>query len=215
MPNGLEATQGTAAVEATALPIPLDVAPVARPMEARDGAAELAARVAALEAKVAELDVRAPRNKATIIVFSGDMDKVLAALVIATGAAAMGMEVALFHTFWGLMPLRKGRKVDGKNLLEGALQYLTPAGIGKLSPSKLAMMGAGARVFRKLMKDKEVQSPEELLALARETGVRITACTMSMDVMGIGEDELMDGLQFGGVAAYLADAAESKVTLFI
>jgi peroxiredoxin family protein len=176
---------------------------------------ELAARIAALEAKVAELDLRAPKNKATIVVFSGDMDKVLAALVIATGAAAMGMEVALFHTFWGLMPLRKGRKIEGKNLLESALQYLTPAGIGALNPSKLSMMGAGAMVFRKLMKDKEIQSPEELLALAREMGVRITACQMSMDVMGIREDELVDGLEYGGVGAYLGDAAESKVTLFI
>lgn len=205
MANGLDATNGTA----------VRIHPHRPEARPADGAGELAARIAALEAKVAELDLRAPRNKATIVVFSGDMDKVLAALVIATGAAAMGMEVALFHTFWGLMPLRKGRKLDGKNLLESALQVLTPAGMGSLGPSKLAMLGAGARVFRKLMKDKDVQSPEELLAIARETGVRITACTMSMDVMGIGEDELVDGVQFGGVGAYLADASESKVTLFI
>lgn len=177
--------------------------------------ADLAARIVALEEKVADLDLRAPKNKATIVVFSGDMDKVLAALVIATGAAAMGMQVSLFHTFWGLMPLRKGRKIEGKNLLESALQYMTPAGMGDLNPSKLSMMGMGAKVFRKLMKDKEIQSPEELLALAREMGVEITACQMSMDVMGIQEEELIDGLRFAGVGAYLGDAAESKVTLFI
>jgi peroxiredoxin family protein len=186
-----------------------------REEEQAPSAADLAARVAALEAKIEDLDRRAPKNKATIVVFSGDMDKVLAALVIATGAAAMGMEVALFHTFWGLMPLRKGRKIEGKSLLETALQYLTPVGMGDLNPSKLSMMGAGAKVFRKLMREKEIQSPEELLALAREMGVRITACQMSMEVMGIREDELIDGLQFGGVGAYLGDAAESKVTLFI
>jgi peroxiredoxin family protein len=179
------------------------------------GLATLEARVRALEAKAAELDQRAPKNKATIVVFSGDMDKVLAALVIATGAAAMGMEVRLFHTFWGLMPLRKGRKIEGKNFLQTALQYLTPAGPGELSPSKLAFAGAGAKIFRKLMKDQGVQAPEELLALARETGVKITACQMSMEVMGIHEDELIDGIDFAGVGAYLGDAAESKVTLFI
>ena len=85
-----------------------------------------------------------------------------------TGAAAMGMEVALFHTFWGLMPLRKGRRFEGKGFLEGALQVLTPAGMGALSPSRLSMFGAGAKVFRRLMKQKEIQSPEELLARLRD-----------------------------------------------
>ncbi len=185
------------------------------PPEEAASAAALAERIASLEAKVAELDRRAPKDKATIVVFSGDMDKVLAALVIATGAAAMGMEVALFHTFWGLMPLRKGRRFEGKGFLEGALQVLTPAGMGALSPSRLSMFGAGAKVFRRLMKQKEIQSPEELLALAREMGVKISACQMSMDVMGIVPEELIDGLEYAGVGAYLADAAESKVTLFI
>jgi peroxiredoxin family protein len=177
--------------------------------------AALEARVAALEAKLRELEPRTVSNRVTIIVFSGDMDKVVASLVIATGAAAMGMQVSLFHTFWGLMPLRKARSFRGKNLLQNALQVMTPAGMGHLSPSKLAFAGAGAKIFRKLMRDEQVQSPEELFQLAREMGVKVMACQMSMDVMGIRQDELLDGLEVAGVGAYLADAADSRVTLFI
>ncbi len=182
----------------------------------RDAAQEvLRARLAALEERVARLEPRTVSNRATIVLFSGDMDKVMAALVIATGAAAMGMDVSLFCTFWGLTALRRGRKLEGKGVLEKAFQLMTPAGIPEMSPSRLSFGGAGARIFRKLMRDKNVQSPEELFALAREMGVKLLACQMSMDVMGIGEDELIEGIPVAGVAAYLADAADSKVTLFI
>jgi peroxiredoxin family protein len=176
--------------------------------------ADLAARIALLEQRLA-LEPRVASNRTTIVLFSGDMDKAMAAYVIATGAVAMGMEASVFHTFWGLNVLRKGRKLAGKHTLERALQLMTPAGIDHLSPSKLSFGGAGAKIFRKLMRDKDVQTPEELLAMARELGVKLTACQMSMDVMGIGEDELLDGIPVAGVAAYLADAADSRVTLFI
>lgn len=176
---------------------------------------DLKARLAALESRLDRLEARQLRDKVTLVVFSGDLDKVMAALVIATGAAAMGLEVAIFHTFWGLMPLRRNRSIEGKGLLESALNLLTPAGLGELSPSRLAMAGAGARIFRKLMAEKGVQSPEELFSLARELGVRIIACEMSLDVMGISPQELVDGVEVGGVAAYLAEAADSRVTLFI
>ncbi len=182
---------------------------------AASGADDLRARLAELEQRVARLEPRTVSNRATIVLFSGDMDKTMAALVIATGAATMGMEVSIFCTFWGLMALRRGRRLDGKGLLEKALQVMTPVGIPQMNPSRLAFGGAGARIFRKLMRDKNVQSPEELFALARELGVKLLACQMSMDVMGIREDELIEGVPVAGVAAYLADAADSKVTLFI
>jgi peroxiredoxin family protein len=201
---------------------PAEASPVARPAlpippgDARSpGEDALAARLAELEERVARLEPRTVSNRATIVLFSGDMDKTMAALVIATGAAAMGMEVSMFCTFWGLSALRRGRKLDGKGALEKALQLMTPAGIQQMSPSRLAFGGAGARIFRKLMRDKNVQMPEELFALAREMGVKLLACEMSMDVMGIGADELIEGIPVAGVAAYLADAADSKVTLFI
>ena len=172
-------------------------------------------RLEGIHDALSRLEQRTVSNKATIVVFSGDMDKVLAGLVIATGAAAMGLEVSMFHTFWGLMPLRKGRKYEGKNFLEKMMQLMTPAGMGELDPSRMSFAGAGAKLLRRMMKDAEIQSPEEMMELAREMGVKFVACGMSMDVMGIHEDELVEGVQVGGVAAYLGDAADSKVTLFI
>jgi peroxiredoxin family protein len=172
-------------------------------------------RVARLEEQFRGLAGRTVSNRATIVVFSGDLDKVFAGLVIATGAAAMGLEVSMFHTFWGLNALLKRRKLRGKKLLEKAMSVMTPAGLGNLNPSKLSFAGAGAAIFRKMMKDKGVQSPEELFALARELGVKVLACEMSMEVMGIRREELIDGIAVAGVGAYLGDAADSKVTLFI
>jgi peroxiredoxin family protein len=165
-----------------------------------------------------ELDALRERtvgNRATIVVFSGDLDRVMAALVIATGAASMGMEVSMFFTFWGLSVLKKERQLGGKNVLEKAFSVMTPAGIGGLGVSKMNFAGAGALMLRKMMKDKDVASVEELFAMAREMNVRLVACTMSMDVMGVKESELIDNLEFGGVATYLGDASDSKVTLFI
>ena len=154
-------------------------------------------------------------NRATMVVFSGDLDRVMAALVIATGAASMGLEVSMFFTFWGLSVLKKERRLGGKNLLEKAFSVMTPSGIRGLGVSKMNFAGAGALMLRKMMKDKDVASVEELFAMAREMGVRLVACTMSMDVMGVREGELIDNLEFGGVATYLGDATDSKVTLFI
>jgi len=166
-----------------------------------------------------ELDALRERtvgNRATIVVFSGDLDRVMAALVIATGAASMGMEVSMFFfTFWGLSVLKKERQLAGKNVLEKAFSVMTPPGIGGLGVSKMNFAGAGALMLRKMMKDKDVASVEELFAMAREMDVRLVACTMSMDVMGVKESELIDHLEFGGVATYLGDASDSKVTLFI
>jgi len=168
-----------------------------------------------LKEELNALRERTVGNRATMVVFSGDLDRVMAALVIATGAASMGMEVSMFFTFWGLSVLKKERRLTGKNLLEKAFSVMTPAGIGSLGVSKMNFAGAGALMLRKMMKDKDVASVEELFAMAREMGVRIVACTMSMDVMGVKESELIGNLEFGGVATYLGDASDSKVTLFI
>jgi len=165
-----------------------------------------------------ELDALRERtvgNRVTVVVFSGDLDRVTAALVIATGAASMGLAVSLFFTFWGLSVVKKERRLAGKNVLEKAFSVMTPAGIGGLGVSKMNFAGAGALMLRKMMKDKDVASVEELFAMAREMGVRMVACTMTMDVMGVREEELIDGMELGGVATYLGDASDSKVTLFI
>lgn len=173
-------------------------------------------RLEQLEEEVKRLAPRTVSNRATLVVFSGDMDKVLAGLVIATGAAAMGMEVSMFHTFWGLNSLRKkGAKVEGKDVIEKAMASMMPAGLDSMTPSQMSFAGLGAKLFRHRMQKNGVQSPQEFFDLARELGVKFIACQMSMEVMGIRKEELVDGIDVGGVAAYLGDAADSKVTLFI
>ena len=135
--------------------------------------------------------------------------------IVQEGMAAMGMEVSMFFTFWGLSAIKQNRSVSGKSLPEMMMALMTAGSSKELSPSKMAFFGAGSVMLRQMMKDKDVQSLEDMMALAKELGVRIVACEMSMDVMGVREDELMPGCDLGGVATYLADASKSKVTLFI
>ncbi len=177
---------------------------------------QLAAVKADLTRAIDEVRERTVDNRCTIVVFSGDLDKVLASFVIATGAAAAGLDVSMFFTFWGLSVLKKpGARGSRKNLKERMFAAMTANGTLSLGTSKLNYFGMGARMLRSMMKDKDIASLEELMALAREAGVKMIACTMSMDAMGVSQEELEDGLEYGGVAAYLADAAQSRVTLFI
>jgi peroxiredoxin family protein len=152
----------------------------------------------------------------TIVVFSGDLDKAIASFIIANGAAAMGKKVTMFFTFWGLNILRKEEQVRvNKGLMDRMFGMMMPRGSKKLGLSKMNMGGIGARLIRKVMKDKNVSSLEELIDQARGNGVRLVACNMSMDVMGIKREELIDGIEVGGVAAYLGEAEKSNVNLFI
>ncbi|MFZ5651612.1 MAG: DsrE/DsrF/DrsH-like family protein [Bacillota bacterium] len=154
--------------------------------------------------------------KKTIIVFSGDLDKVMAAFVIANGAAAMGDEVTMFFTFWGLNTLRKPEKVSvKKSFLQGMFGMMMPRGAERLGISKMNFGGMGASMMKLVMKQQNVTSLPDLIQTAREQGIKMIACTMSMDVMGIREEELIDGLEFAGVATYLAEADEANVNLFI
>jgi peroxiredoxin family protein len=155
-------------------------------------------------------------SKKTIIMFSGDMDKAMAGLIIANGAAAMGDEVTMFFTFWGLNILRKAEPVPvKKSFLEKLFGWMMPRGTEKLGLSKMNFGGMGAVMMKKIMKDKKVSSIQELIESARELGVRMIACTMSMDVMGLRKEELIDGLEYAGVASYLGEADEARVNLFI
>lgn len=156
-----------------------------------------------------------PKGK-TMVVFDGDMDKALAAFIIANGAVAMGSPVTMFFTFWGLNILRKPekRKVE-KSLIEKMFGAMMPRGAGKLKLSKMNMGGMGTRMMKKVMADKNVDSLEKLMNQAMKNGVKLVACTMSMDVMGIRKEEIIDGVEFAGVATYLGDAENSNVNLFI
>lgn len=156
-------------------------------------------------------------NDKTIIVFSKDLDKVLAAFVIANGALAMGRKVTMFFTFWGLNALRKPEQVSGlgKNLIEKAFGWMMPRGSGKLTLSSMNMGGLGALLIRGLMKQKNINSLEEMITMAIRGGATIVACQMSMDLMGIRREELIDGVQVGGVASYLEAAEKADSNLFI
>ena len=159
--------------------------------------------------------VETPQGK-TIIVFDGDMDKVLASFIIANGALAMGRPVTMFFTFWGLTALRKtDRRPIKKKFMEKMFDRMLPRGPGKLKLSKMNMGGIGTAMMRSIMKDKNIDSLEELMKKAMDAGVKIIACSMSMVVMGIREEELIDGVEIGGVGTYLGEAEESNVNLFI
>lgn len=152
----------------------------------------------------------------TIIVFSADLDRVLASFIIANGAAAMGRPVTMFFTFWGLNVLRKANKQKvKKSFMESMFGAMMPRGTSKLKLSKMNMGGMGTAMMKKIMGDKNVDSLETLIRKALNSGVKLVACTMSMDIMGIKKEELIDGVELGGVGAYLGEAEESNVNLFI
>jgi NADPH-dependent 2,4-dienoyl-CoA reductase/sulfur reductase-like enzyme/peroxiredoxin family protein/rhodanese-related sulfurtransferase/TusA-related sulfurtransferase len=152
----------------------------------------------------------------TIVVFSNDFDKAMAAFIIANGAAAMGSKVTLFFTFWGLNLLRRAEAAQvKKNIVEKMFGMMMPRGAGKTKLSKMHMAGMGTKMMQGIMKSKNVSSLTELIENARDAGVNMVACTMSMDLMGIKEEELIDGVQKGGVAMYLAKAETADTNLFI
>ena len=156
------------------------------------------------------------KNNKTMVVFSGDLDKAIAAFIIANGAVAMGSKVTMLFTFWGLNILRKPEKVSvKKGLIDSMFGFMMPRGSKKLKLSNMQMMGMGAKMIRMVMKNKNVSSLEELIKSAMDSGVEVVACSMSMDVMGIRQEELIDGVKIGGVGYYLGEAEDSNVNLFI
>ena len=155
-------------------------------------------------------------NDKSIIVFSGDLDKAIASFIIANGAAAMGRKVHMFFTFWGLNILRKSERVSAKKDWIGKMfGRMMPRGSQRLKLSKMNMGGIGSKMIRSVMRNKNISSLEDLMQEAIRNGVEITACSMSMDVMGLSREELIDNIKVGGVASFLASAEESDASLFI
>lgn len=186
---------------------------VARRVEER--LAPLRAEIAAMGDRLGHAEERTVSNRATIVVFSGEMDNLMAAFIIATGAAAMGLDVSMYFTFWGLTALRKERRFAGKSLPEKMVAAMLPSGPGAVATSRLNMMGIGPQFFKLLMRQRHVSTLPDLVGTAREMGIKMVACQMSMGVMGVKPEELIDGISFGGVATYMEDASDSKLTLFI
>jgi len=156
------------------------------------------------------------KEKTTIVLFSGDLDKAIAAFIIANGAAAYDHDVTIFFTFWGLNTMRKDEVVHvKKNWLEKAFGWMMPRGANKLGLSKMNMLGMGPNMIKHVMKKHNALSLPQLIELAQEQGVKLVACTMTMDLLGLQKEELIDDMEFAGVAAYLGDATQAKVNLFI
>ncbi len=155
-------------------------------------------------------------NGKTFVVFSGDLDKTIAAFIMANGAAALGREVTMFFTFWGLNILRRPEKVRvAKTPIGRAFGAMMPRGTKKLGLSRMNFLGAGAKMIRAVMKRNGISSLEELIDQARAHGVRLVACQMSMEIMGITPAELVDGVELGGVATFLGSGEKSDMSLFI
>lgn len=177
-----------------------------------------------IEAQIKELKDRMSRmesgtqDQLSMVVFSGDLDKILAAMIIATGAAAYDMKVKLFFTFWAISALRDPEKSGkGKNFMEKMFGVMLPKGAGKVKLSKMNMGGMGTSMIKGIMKKHKVASLDEMFKTAGEIGVEINICEMSMNLMGFKREEMIDypGMTVCGVATFLSDAQESKIQLFI
>ncbi|MDY0234914.1 MAG: DsrE/DsrF/DrsH-like family protein [Gudongella sp.] len=156
------------------------------------------------------------KKEKTMVVFSGDLDKAIASFIIANGARAMENEVTMFFTFWGLNILRRPEPISvQKDFMANMFSKMMPRGSKKLSLSKMNMAGMGPKMIRKIMDKHNISSLEELMKIGIDSGIRIVACQMSMDLMGITKEELIDGIEIGGVATYLDAADGSNVNLFI
>jgi peroxiredoxin family protein len=156
------------------------------------------------------------KKKTTIVLFSGDYDKAMAAYIIANGAAAYDHEVTIFHTFWGLNALRKDEeiKVD-KSFMEKLFGKMMPRGAEKMGLSKMNFAGFGPKMIKDVMKKHNAMTLPQLIEMAQDQDVKLVACTMTMDLLGLKQEELLEHIEYAGVAAYLADAEIGQVNLFI
>lgn len=156
------------------------------------------------------------KNGATLVVFSGDLDKAIASFIIATGAASMGKEVTMFFTFWGLNVLKRKDKPNvSKDTMEKMFDFMLPSHSGKLPLSQMNMGGMGPKMINQIMKKNNVDDLDTLIKNAINMGVKVVACAMSMDLMGIKKEEFIDGVEIGGVASYLGATEDSGLNLFI
>jgi CoA-disulfide reductase len=156
------------------------------------------------------------KNGATLVVFSGDLDKAIASFIIATGAASMGKEVTMFFTFWGLNILKRKDKPNvSKDTMEKMFDVMLPSHIGKLPLSQMNMGGMGPKMINQIMKKNNVDDLDTLIKNAIDMGVKVVACAMSMELMGIKKEEFIDGVEIGGVASYLGATEDSGLNLFI
>jgi peroxiredoxin family protein len=175
---------------------------------------DLELRVANLESKLAELEPRIPENKVSIILLSGDFDKAMAAFFMANGAAAMGMQVTMFFTFWGCTVIKKGRKLKGKKFMHKMVNLMLPGSSKDLAPSRMSFGGIGRKLFNVMMKGN-MSSLEEQIELAKEAGITFQVCSPSLAIMGFDADEWVVPVDVCGVAAMYDTALHARTAYFI
>lgn len=175
---------------------------------------DLALRVATLETELADMRERVPENKVSIILLSDDFDKAMAAFMMANGAAAMGMEISMFFTFWGCSVIKKGRKLKGKKFSHKLINLMLPGSSKNLAPSRMAFAGLGRKFFNHMM-DGEMASLEEQIELAREAEITFQICAPSLGLMGFDDDEWVVPVEICGVAAMYGTALKARTAYFI
>jgi peroxiredoxin family protein len=182
-----------------------------------DASVEPDQRLTDLIRRIEALEERMPEDQVAIGVMSGNLDSTIAAFIIACGAAAYDMEVELFFTFWATAALRDPKKKVKKGMLDRMFGWMLPSSSRKLPLSKMQMAGIGPKMIRKVMQMRGAKSLEELMAEAGELGVRIKVCTMSMDIMGIQREELIDypHMEFVGVGTFVDVFSNSKQCWFL
>ena len=155
-------------------------------------------------------------DKLVIFAWSGDLDSLWPTLILSTTGAAMGMQTTVFFTFWGLFPLVKNEvRITGENWMQKMLSLMNRGGTEHLKLSKMNVAGAGPAMMRKLAQDHKVASPQELLGIARDLGVRLIPCQMTMDLLGLKREDLIDGLEEPAGATTALLEAKDAITLFI
>ncbi len=178
---------------------------------------ELEKRIESLEKEIEVLKANQPKDQFCMVVMSGDMDKLIASFIIATGAAAMYERVVMFVTFWAIPFFKDPNKKVRKDLISKAFEVMLPKNTKGLKLSKMNMFGIGPLIIKNLMKKHNVKTLSELIRVAGEMGVEIYLCQMSMDLMGYKWEEIIDypNIKTAGVAKFVAEAAKSKATIFI
>lgn len=182
-----------------------------------DNIQELTDKIGQLEKRLSAVEANAPNDKLAMVVMSGNMDKLLASFIIATGAAAMFEEVVMFFTFWAIPALKDPKKTVSKKAISKMFELMLPKGAADTKLSQMNMGGMGKALIKSIMKKHNVMSLDQLMKVAADSGVQIYVCQMSMDLMGYKMEEMIDypNLKSAGVAKFLGEASKSKVTLFI
>lgn len=171
--------------------------------------------VTSLRARLAATEAKLPDNSLALCLVSGDFERAMTALMLATTAASMAMDVSVFFAFWGVQAIKRSRRFRGKRSIEKALTAVISRDIGGLPSQKLNFGGLGPAVFVQLMKSKGVASPADLLETAVESGVRLQACTTSMDILGISADELHPSVVCSGSSQFIERASRASVSLIL